>query len=368
MPKAISFHLSEEELIVISEAINYDKRPEVRQRAIGLRLLHDGQSPKEVAVLMSVSQPTVYSWYHRWQTNRLEGLANQPKSGRPLLFPDDRLDELRDLLEQGAMIHGWQNELWTAKRVAELIRKHFNIKISIGRVRIILKSRLSWSVQRPTQVESKRDEKYILKWKEHYFPQIVKDTRARGAYLVFIDESGFMASPTRRQTYSPRGKTPVIKVTDPHGRISTIGAITVSPKYRRLNFFYHLLPNNVNFRGVTVVLFLDKIFRRIRNPMTILWDGVSIHSSKPVKKYLEQHSEILIEPLPAYAHELNPVDKVWLYLKYDCLANYAPLNLDELRDRLKSELYSLPRKSNVLKWCIKETGLKTRVTENPVSI
>jgi transposase len=266
------------------------------------------------------------------------------------------------LLTQGATAHGWHNELWTAKRVRDVIRKHFGIGISDTRVRKLLRNRLGWTSQRPSQIESKRDEAKILRWREHIFPKIVANTYSRNAYLIFIDEAGFMASPVRRQTYAPRGKPPVVKVTEPHRRISTAGAITISPEKQSLYFLYHVLPNNQNFRGATIVVFLKEIISRIRRPMTILWDGFSIHLSEPVNKFLEEHPEILIEPLPEYAHELNPVDKVWLYLKYDCLANYAPATLDELHDRLIQELDALPLKSNVLAWCIEQTGLKTQLS------
>ena len=82
MPKTLKFMLTESDLEIVVRAVKSDKRPEVRQRAMGLRLLHEGQTPKEVAELMAVSQPTVYDWHHRWQENGLEGLANRPKSAR----------------------------------------------------------------------------------------------------------------------------------------------------------------------------------------------------------------------------------------------------------------------------------------------
>ena len=66
MPKTLTFRLMEEDLQEIATAIKHDKRPEVRQRAMGLRLLHEEQSPKAVAEFMSVSQPIVYDWHHRW--------------------------------------------------------------------------------------------------------------------------------------------------------------------------------------------------------------------------------------------------------------------------------------------------------------
>lgn len=327
-----------------------------RRRAVELR--QQGERGSTIARMLGVSRQSVYRWCKIHQSGG--SLKTAPHSGRPPRLSDDQLSTLSELLMQGATAHGWQNDLWTAKRANDVIRKHFNIEFSTENVRRILKDRLGWTVQRPVQQEKKRDEAKIQNWKELVFPQIVRDARARGAYLVFIDEAGFMASPTRRQTFAPRGKTPVVKVIDPHGRISAAGAITVSPADRCLNFIYHLLPDNVNYHGDTIASFLKKIRRRIHGPMTLLWDGFSIHSSEPVNQFLEQHPEISVEPLPEYAHELNPVDKAWLYVKYDRLANYPPATLDELRDCLREELEALRKKPKILAWCIEQAGLKTR--------
>jgi hypothetical protein len=51
----------------------------------------------------------------------------------------------------------------------------------------------------------------------------------RHTYIVFVDEAGFMLAPLRRRTWAPRGCSPIIRISEPHGRISVIGAITISP-------------------------------------------------------------------------------------------------------------------------------------------
>ena len=70
-------------------------------------------------------------------------------------------------------------------------------------------------------------------------------------YIVFIDEAGFMLEPLVRKTWSPRGHTPILKVSENrHDRISVIGAMTikmVEPK--QFGFIFHLSPDNTNFRG-----------------------------------------------------------------------------------------------------------------------
>ena len=117
MPKILKFTLSENDLSIIKAAEKSDKRPEVRQRAMGLRLLHEGQSPKAVAEIMSVSQPTVYDWHHRWQENGLEGLSNRPKSGRPRKADINYVALLEEVIEQDPQELGYSFTIWTADRL-----------------------------------------------------------------------------------------------------------------------------------------------------------------------------------------------------------------------------------------------------------
>ena len=73
---------------------------------------------------------------------------------------------------------------------------------------------------------------------------------------MFLDESGFMLTPTVRRTLAPRGKTPILKSWDRHDRISAISAVTISPKRRRLGLDFRLLPDGANAHGEDTVDFL----------------------------------------------------------------------------------------------------------------
>lgn len=145
--------------------------------------------------------------------------------GRPRKLSSVQLEILRELLSQGAAAHGWHNDLWTIKRVVEVIRRHFNVVCSLGGGYIILSRYLGWSPQRPVTQLRERDNVQIANWKAETFPRILTEAAQRKATLMFIDESGFLLAPTLRRTFAPRGSRPVVKVSDPHGRISAIGAI-----------------------------------------------------------------------------------------------------------------------------------------------
>ncbi len=325
------------------------------QRRRAVELSEQGKSASLISRMLGVSAASVYKWR---RIHRAGGsLKFVAPSGRPRRLSNDQLESLRKLLSLGATAHGWHNDLWTSKRVAEDIRRHFNIKFSRCHVWLILRQYMGWTVKRPIKQLRERNEARIERWKSENLPQILEDAQQKKAYLVFVDESGFMLSPTIRRTFAPRGQSPVIKVMDPHSRISAIGAITVSPVRKHLNAHYRLLPDNANFHSDSVVQFMSTLRRRISGPIILLWDEIPIHCSRLIRQYLKHDGHLIVEPFPPYAPELNPVDKVWLYLKFDRLPNFAPATLDELRTRLNDELQTLRRKQDVLDWCLRRTGL-----------
>jgi transposase len=316
-----------------------------RRRAVELMQLDE---PKEViARILDVSRSSLNVWLRK--TKAGESLAKKPTGGRPRRLNNQQLAELEILLKKGATAHGWENNLWTTRRVREVIKRHFDIAFSHSGAWHVLQDYLNWSVIRPAQQAAKRDEGEIIRWKAEEFPRIDREAKQRNAYLVFVDESGFMMTPTIRRTFAPRGSTPVNRVFDPHGRISVSGAIAVSPKRTRVALHYFMLPDNVNFRGPSVVEFLRHLRTQIRGQMTILWDQIIIHSSEVVVDFLKNVPDIVTEPFPPYAPELNPVDRAWFYLKYGRLPNFTPSSIAKLRQTVESEIQQLQTRADLLR-------------------
>jgi len=140
MPKSLTFTRSDEELEEIAKAIKSDKRPEVRQRAMGLRLLHEGHSPQEVADLSSVSSPTVYDWHHRFQDGGVEGLSNRPKSGRPPKTDEAYVALLEKVIEQDPQELGYAFTIWTAARLEKHMADQTGISLRQTQFRALLKA------------------------------------------------------------------------------------------------------------------------------------------------------------------------------------------------------------------------------------
>jgi transposase len=179
---------------------------------------------------------------------------------------------------------------------------------------------------------------------------------------VFLDESGFMLTPTVRRTLAPRGKTPIIKSWDRHDRISAISAVTVSPKRRRLGLYFRLLPDDANAHGEDTVEFLKQLRRHVPGPMTVLWDRANIHDrSKVVRAYLAKHPEIVTEMFPGYAPETNPDEMVWEHAQHARLSNFTPEDTAELRAALTEELERVHRKPELLSAFIRHAKVPIRL-------
>jgi transposase len=305
------------------------------RRLRAVQAVREGNKPAIVAQVFGVDRGTVYRWLRRARLPN--GLAAIPLH-RPPRLSDPQLAELERLLLQGATRHGWATDLWTAARVAEVIRHHFAITYHPEHVRKILKRRLGWTSQKPQTKAKERDEEGIRRWQEQEFPRIADAAFDREAHLVFLDESCYLLTPTVRRTLAPRGRTPLLPCWDRRDKISAISCITVSPRQLRLGLCFQLLPDKENFHGEEVVEFLKQLRRQLPR-FTVVWDRNQIHSkSKVVGAYLAEHPEIVAEDLPGYAPELNPDELVWCWTKYGRLCNYAAPNLGTLRERVGAEL------------------------------
>ena len=111
-----------------------------RRRRQAVRALAEGQSRQAVAAVLGVHPNSVSRWARA--ARRPDGLAAKPSPGPTPGLSDADLRRLERLLVQGPKAHGWANELWTAPRVTEVIRRHFGLSFHPEHVRKILKHRL----------------------------------------------------------------------------------------------------------------------------------------------------------------------------------------------------------------------------------
>jgi transposase len=168
-----------------------------------------------------------------------------------------------------------------------------------------------------------------------------KKARREGRTIVFIDESGLSERPTRVRTWAPKGQTPVLQYSFTWKQLCAIAGVTF------WNFYFRLFPGSI--KSPQLVEFLTALTRQIKGKLLIVWDGLKAHKSRLVREFVEsQGDRIVLDYLPAYAPELNPVEYVWGYLKNREIANLCAANLHEVSDFARRRLKSMQRRPKLV--------------------
>jgi transposase len=85
--------------------------------------------------------------------------------------------QLDRALLKGAKAAGFDTDLWTCPRVAQLIEERFGVAFHVDHIGRLLKS-LGWSPQKPTRRAVERDEERIRRWVKVDWPRVKKTLRA----------------------------------------------------------------------------------------------------------------------------------------------------------------------------------------------
>ena len=147
---------------------------------------------------------------------------------------------------------------------------------------------------------------------------------------MFWDESGASLLPVTRRTWAPRGRTPVIGHHFKWKRASMAAALCYGSLGGGAAVAFHHQHDAYNTQ--TLIGALGELRRFLGGQKaTLLWDGLPAHRSQAMANWLgRQRSWLVVERLPGYAPELNPVEALWSNLKGVELANLAADTLQEV--------------------------------------
>jgi putative transposase len=158
------------------------------------------------------------------------------------------------------------------------------------------------------------------------------------AHLVLIDESGLLMAPLVRRSQAPRGHPPILEQQGKHReKVSLIAALTVSPVRQHLGLYFQTFPNDY-VDNTKAAAFLEQLLRHLRGKVIVVWDRGQMHRGPALRALLARYPRLTLESLPSYAPDLNPVEQLWNYLKYQQLANFAPRSVHLLHAVAAGEL------------------------------
>ncbi|MGH7255405.1 MAG: IS630 family transposase [Nitrospirales bacterium] len=144
-----------------------------RRRRQAIQLLKAGTNLSAVARAVGASVSSVFRWADAYRTQGMKGLRPRLTPGRPPNLSPAQKKRLVTLLLKGPLAAGYRTDLWTLKRVTQLIRQQFGVTYHPSHVWKLLTG-LGWSCQKPERRALQRDEPTIARWKRERWPHIKK--------------------------------------------------------------------------------------------------------------------------------------------------------------------------------------------------
>jgi transposase len=149
-----------------------------RRRAVAF--LAEGKSNTEAAALVGASVRSVVRWKQAWRDCGERALAAKPQPGPQPKLSSSQKKRLVKILVRGPLAAGYRTDLWTCRRVAEVILETFGVSYHPDHVGRILHA-LSYSPQKPQRRARKHDAAAIEHWRKVEWPRIKKGA-AKASY------------------------------------------------------------------------------------------------------------------------------------------------------------------------------------------
>lgn len=126
---------------------------------------------------------------------------------------------------------------------------------------------------------------------------------------------------------------------------------------KRSRLFFQTKPDSYN--GDSLIAFLKDLRQEFRGKRCILiWDGLPGHKSTKMKAYLaSQKKRLMVEMLPGYAPDLNPVESLWGNVKTKELANLCADDLGEVAAAVRNGMSRVGAREEYAKSFLGHAGL-----------
>lgn len=284
-----------------------------------------------VASAYQVDRTTLFRWRQRYDAEGEAGLTRRGGSGRPRKLSEFSEDVWYEIVLQPASAFGFETDLWTVRRVHQVLCKEYGAAISRDTVwRRLREAGLTY--QTPERQYFQIDEQARQEWLHTEVPRIRETVEKYRAILYFQDESNVSLTALLGKTWAPCGETPSVRVTGKRGGVSAMSAIS-----GRGHLVFRLLNKRIASREV--IEFLSQMLKHHpRRHLVVVMDQAPPHRSKATKAFVESQRRLHVYYLPKYSPDWNPDEKVWSHLKHQELVAHQARDKHELRSLTQRKL------------------------------
>lgn len=286
---------------LLQRVYRYSQSFQVRQRAHCILLRAQDFSVLQLVQIFGVSPKTIYNWFESWETRKFAGLYDRPGRGRKPTFSPEQKEQIRQ------WVNACPNQL---KQVLQRIEQTWNIKVSKDTIKRILKEfAMSW--RRVRRIVAGQPDAAEFQAKREELKHLQQRADNGEIDLRYLDESGFCLTPSI--PYAWQEKDTILCVLSQRSRrLNVVGLLN-----RKNQLACYVFETTIN--SDVIIACIDDFALSCTQTTVIVMDQASVHTSNDFYDKIAQWQQQGIEIfwLPPYSPELNLIEILWRFMKYE---------------------------------------------------
>ncbi len=281
----------------------------LRQRFIALLMLAQGCTLDLIVLVLGISLSSLKRWVETYVQQGIEALNSFQYQSKSCYLNAEQSKELKQ----------WVKENLPGNR--EVIQAHilktYGVDYHLSSISKLLK-RLGLKKLRPRLHPGKppsleKQVQFILRYHqlrefEQLDPAIVQ---------LFVDGAHLIHQVIPALCWADPSHPPLLSTNTSRQRLNILGA------YHPLTQELVHLTSEANCDANQVILFLDKVALRYAHCHSIILhlDNAPYFHATLVQQWLQEHPQVILNPLPAYAPNLNLIERLWRFVKEQLVHN-----------------------------------------------
>lgn len=316
MPMRFIQGLSGETTKLLQKVYKESQHHQVRQRAQCILLSYQGYTTNELAHIYNVDRITIYNWFNAWESRHFAGLYDKKGRGRRSTLNPDQKEKVRE----------WSKRYpKNLSKILSLVREELGVDVSKATIKRILNSfQFSWrrirkKVKDQPEPEVYQERKDALDILIEEDPQGIIDLR-------YFDESGFCLIPYVPYAWQEKGETFAIESRSSK-RLNVLGFMNTHDDLDAYCF-------EDSITSDVVIACFNDFCKRLQGPTVVVIDNASIHTSESFQNELPKWESqgLAVFYLPKYSPELNLIEILWRFMKYEWIEFWAYNSWNDLVD------------------------------------
>lgn len=334
MSRRYVIKLSDEQRNELKRWVKNPPKPYLRDRARAILRVADGESGSYVAKTLRtpVDRHTVANWIERYLAEGIEGLKIKPGRGRKAVFSplssEEAAAQVEWTLHQSPRQYGCPRTRW---RLQDMKRALAWLEgVSEPGIYKVLK-RLGFSYKQALRFVHSPDPAYQEKWRRILRAYQEALEHPGEVAILFMDELTYYRHPSKSRAHHRRGKSQPLAREAPRANTQTRVVAVLNGVTGRVTY---LQRSKVGKEGLQAFYALVREAYPEAKRIYIVQDNWPTHKLPEVLSTMEAYG---LTPLflPTYASWLNPIEKLWRWLKQEVL-HLHPLadDLEQLRKQV----------------------------------